>query len=256
MSTRQALVLRLTAPMQSWGVRGGFADYRDTATHPTRSGVLGLLGAALGQSRSEAPGPLTALDLTVRIDRPGTPMQDYQTIGGQSRTEVVPCANGHLRTGAVITRRAYLADAAFTVILTGPAALLRKVSDALDHPVHPPYLGRRACPPTEPYNLGIHQGSVTHLLKTTPLDRQKPRTDDSVTIYVIATITPDDPRVTHTLNDDPHGARHFAERALARSTLTLPAELCSGRGAAPRYTTLHEFRYGPPHSTDTPKPRS
>ncbi|MFF2041856.1 type I-E CRISPR-associated protein Cas5/CasD [Kitasatospora sp. NPDC058170] len=254
MSTRQALVLRLTAPMQSWGVRGGFTDYRDTAPHPTRSGVIGFLGAALGQPRDEAPGQLAALDIAVRVDRPGSLMEDYHTIGGQSPIEVVPCADGGRRAGAVITHRAYLADAAFTVVLTGPAALLRRACDALDRPVHPPYLGRRACPPAAPYNLGLQHGSVTHILKTAPLDQEPPHAEEPVTVDVITTIAPDDPRATHTLNDDPQGTRHFAERTLSRSTLTLPAALCIGRDATTRYTRLHEYRYSP--QPDPQKARS
>ena len=39
------LLLRLEAPLQSWGTRSRW-DVRDTATEPTKSGIIGLLGCA------------------------------------------------------------------------------------------------------------------------------------------------------------------------------------------------------------------
>jgi len=44
------LLLKLAAPMQSWGLASKF-DTRDTAREPTKSGVIGLLAAALGINR-------------------------------------------------------------------------------------------------------------------------------------------------------------------------------------------------------------
>ncbi|MGC0314896.1 type I-E CRISPR-associated protein Cas5/CasD [Kitasatospora acidiphila] len=241
--TDQILVLRLAGPLQSWGVRGGFAEYRDTVDHPTRSGVLGFLGCALGLPRGSAPGDLAELDLAVRVDRPGTPMEDYHTIGGQSLSEVVPSADGSRRRGAFLTRRAYRADAAYTVALTGPAALLHNLCDALDQPTYIPYLGRRACPPSAPYNLGIHPAGVDTVFTTAPLDRTAPRKKDTVTVDVIATVNPGDPAATHILNDNPLGQRRFTQRSLARTTLTLPADLCTGDNPTERYEKLHNYRY-------------
>ncbi|MGW4382461.1 type I-E CRISPR-associated protein Cas5/CasD [Kitasatospora sp. NPDC004531] len=247
--TDHVLVLRLAAPLQSWGVRAAFNEYRDSADHPTRSGVLGLLACALGHPRGSAPGDLAQLDLAVRVDRPGTPMEDLHTIGGQSRAGVVPSADGGTRPGAVLTRRAYLADAAFTVALTGPTALLRTVSDALDHPAYTPFLGRRACPPAAPYNLGIHPGGPAAVFATAPLDRDARPGETTVTVDTITTVAHDDPTATHTVNDDPHGGRRFRQRTLARTTLTLPADLCVGSDAGERYERLHHYRH---HHTSPP----
>ena len=47
MSTDACLALLLDAPMQSWGHASRF-ERRTTALHPTRSGIFGLLAAALG----------------------------------------------------------------------------------------------------------------------------------------------------------------------------------------------------------------
>ena len=47
MSSNAWLALLLDGPMQSWGHASRF-ERRTTALHPTRSGVLGLIAAALG----------------------------------------------------------------------------------------------------------------------------------------------------------------------------------------------------------------
>ena len=44
------LLLRLCGPMQSWGVQSRFS-VRDTGLEPSKSGVVGLLAAALGRPR-------------------------------------------------------------------------------------------------------------------------------------------------------------------------------------------------------------
>ena len=64
------LLLRLAAPIQSWGVASKF-DTRDTAREPSRSGVIGLLSAALGRSRTDNLDDLKTLRFGVRIDRTG-----------------------------------------------------------------------------------------------------------------------------------------------------------------------------------------
>ena len=47
------LLLRLSAPLQSWG-SGSVYDNRETDDMPTKSGVTGILAAALGRKRGES----------------------------------------------------------------------------------------------------------------------------------------------------------------------------------------------------------
>ena len=58
------------APMQSWGTKSQFAS-RDTAMEPTKSGVVGLLAAALGVPREEDDDiqRLARMRMGVRVDR-------------------------------------------------------------------------------------------------------------------------------------------------------------------------------------------
>lgn len=76
------LLIRLAAPMQSWGTASRFAAYRDSHGRPGKSGVIGLCAAALGRDRDDDIGDLAALRFGVRADRPGIPVRDYHTVGG------------------------------------------------------------------------------------------------------------------------------------------------------------------------------
>ena len=66
--------------MQSWGTRSKFDD-RDTDLEPSKSGVIGLVCAALGVTRddTERTLELAALRLGVRVDHPGILRTDYHT---------------------------------------------------------------------------------------------------------------------------------------------------------------------------------
>ncbi|MGW9430065.1 type I-E CRISPR-associated protein Cas5/CasD [Streptomyces decoyicus] len=78
--TGHVLLVRLAAPLQSWGVVSRFSR-RDTHSRPTKSGVIGLCAAALGHDRSEDLGELAAVRFGVRADHPGTPVRDYHIVG-------------------------------------------------------------------------------------------------------------------------------------------------------------------------------
>ena len=48
----KSVLLRLEGPLQSWGAQGRFG-IGDTDREPSKSGVLGLVGAALGTVRND-----------------------------------------------------------------------------------------------------------------------------------------------------------------------------------------------------------
>jgi 5-methylcytosine-specific restriction endonuclease McrA len=59
-------------------------------------------------------------------------------------------AKGKTKSGAMLTRREYLADASFLVALQGDPELVRDLHQAVLHPAWPMYLGRKSCPPSLP----------------------------------------------------------------------------------------------------------
>lgn len=139
------LLLRLAGPMQSWGTTSRF-DERDSQLEPSKSGVLGLVCAALGRDRAEPVDDLACLKMGVRVDREGLLMRDYQTATG-----VVTAAGKVDMDRTVISPRYYLADAAFLVGLEGDdRGLLQRIHAALAAPVWPLALGRKSFPPGEP----------------------------------------------------------------------------------------------------------
>jgi len=148
------LLLRLAGPMQSWGVQSRFT-VRDTGLEPSKSGVIGLLCAALGRPRHEPVDDLSALTLGVRVDREGFLKMDYHTAGGSHRQGDrygVAKADGG-KPDTVISQRYYLADADFLVGLEGEEQLLRRLDSALACPVWPLYLGRKAFVPGGPVRI-------------------------------------------------------------------------------------------------------
>ena len=76
------LLLRLAAPLQSWGADSKF-EIRKTNREPTKSGVIGLLAAALGLRRdeTEALQRLNRLRFGVRVDQEGSLLVDFHTAG-------------------------------------------------------------------------------------------------------------------------------------------------------------------------------
>ncbi|SRR5258708_3302377 len=139
------LLLRLAGPMQSWGTTSRF-DQRDTGKEPSKSGVVGLLAAALGIDRENWADlePLTRLSMGVRHDRPGVPKRDYQTA-----QNIISADSSKMHETAVTTRD-YLADAAFLVGLEGQdRSLIQRMHSALRDPVWPLALGRKSHVPSE-----------------------------------------------------------------------------------------------------------
>jgi len=163
-----ALLLRLCGPMQAWGTQSRFT-VRDTGLEPSKSGVIGLICAALGRPRSESVDDLAALRMGVRVDWEGLMKREYQTAGGVHRKGDkygVITAEGK-PGGTVISNRYYLANSDFLVGLeaqdeTG-GSLLRKVNAALGSPHWQLFLGRKACPPSVRVRLPNEQGLVENL---------------------------------------------------------------------------------------------
>ena len=132
------LLLRLAGPLQAWGVKSRFT-VRSTELAPTRSGIIGMLSAAIGRRRTDPIEDLLSLRFGVRKDQPGRVIRDFHTARSLDGKDSMPLSN-----------RYYLADAVFLAGIEGDRPLLEGIDEALHHPAFPLYLGRRSCPPTPP----------------------------------------------------------------------------------------------------------
>lgn len=169
------LLLRLVGPMQSWGTTSRF-DQRDTGKEPSKSGVIGLLAAALGIDRENWTDlePLTRLSMGVRHDRAGVPKRDYQTAGCAATDTIIKADGTPSKNGGVVSQRFYLADAAFLVGLEcDERSLLEQLHVALRNPVWPLALGRKSYVPSESIWIedGLRGCFASRRFGTVALDR-------------------------------------------------------------------------------------
>lgn len=145
------LLLCCDAPLQSWGLRARW-DVRDSADEPTKSGVIGLLGCALGYPVGDER--LEQLDqvlhMGVRVENPGSKLIDFQTVLGVMRTAAGGVKGKPDDPNTIVSPREYVQDAIFLVGLEGPRTILEECASALKSPRWPVYFGRKACVPSRP----------------------------------------------------------------------------------------------------------
>lgn len=158
------LLLCLAGPMQSWGVQSRFS-IRETGLEPSKSGIIGLLCAALGRPRTAPLDDLAAMQMGVRVDREGRLTYDFHTA-----QNLLKAAGGIKDTEP--SRRYYLADARFLVALQSEDyTLLATLHNALADPVWPIYLGRKSFVPSLPVWLPdglLAEGEMLDCLKHYP----------------------------------------------------------------------------------------
>lgn len=234
--TVRTLLLTLAGPQQAWGSRSRFAT-RGTERAPTRSGVLGLVAAALGMDRTDPLDRFAPIRFGVRIDQPGSIERDFQT----ART-----LDG--KTSMPLSQRYYLADAVFVVGLESEdEALLEGIRSAIRRPRYPLFLGRRAFPPAGPIPAAIVDGSLLEALETAPWQASPhARRTASPTLEILLDTLPEEP-ADLSLEDDPisfdprrrrHGWRDIR-------ILTVPTPGAETEAAPPHSPRIRRF---------TPKP--
>lgn len=201
------LLLRLEGPIQSWGITGRIS-VRDAGNEPSKSGVVGLLAAALGRDRSEDVSDLAALRMGVRVEREGKLDVDYSsTLSWRANN----AKKNDLRK--VLIWRYFLADAAFLVGIEGDAPFLKELHNALRNPHWPLCLGRKACSPSVPVWMpdAVVEDTLENALTAHP--RRDPDEDYPLR-YVIERLDGQELRM-----DNPLGNRRFAPRWVRTSYL-------------------------------------
>lgn len=218
--------------MQAWSTQSKLG-IRDTDREPGKSGVLGLLGAALGMDRSDDQqlARLCALSLAVRVDRPGSLLRDYHTTGGgrfRGRDDYFV----HEEKNCIPSERYYLQGACFTVALAGDEALVEQAGAAVRSPRWPIFLGRRSCPPATPPFLGIVEGDARTAVRAAPLLPPEGRGSDR-RLRLVVEASPGEggePRydvpISFRIGDRRHGVRYVKTEwlDLPESEATSPLE--------------------------------
>lgn len=210
--------MQLAGPLQAWGASARFAR-RTTEQAPTKSGVIGLLAAALGRRRTDDVADLAALRFGVRVDQRGVPVRDYQTAHHFESGRSMP-----------VSERFYLADAVFIAVVEGNGELIDRLHRALRAPVFLPYLGRRSCPPSRPIELGVHHDqTLDERLEDEPwrasLWHQRSNHESTVRLETIVQANGKDGPVD-TLRDQPLSFdprhRRYALRGIKRDHVKIP----------------------------------
>jgi len=177
------LLLRLAAPLQSWGVESKF-ERRLTSRTPSKSGVIGICAAAFGYKRNDVVnlGKFANLKFGVRIDRPGSLLKDFHMAhdevfwNPEDRSKINQTLTQiNKNKTSFLTTRYYLADAAFLAGLEGEDGFLSEIDKAIKEPMYPLFLGRRSCPPEGRVSLGIVPDCLVDALSKQPYVVSQPR---------------------------------------------------------------------------------
>ena len=202
------LLLRFAAPMQAWGADSRF-DIRKTNREPTKSGVVGLLAAALGLQRDAPLNELTALRMGVRVDREGVLLRDFHMVHGEK--------------SSYVTTRYYLCDAVFLVgVFSKDEVLMRRLEEAVRCPAFQLFLGRRSCPPEGRVCLGLRAMTLEDALTSEPILAAHGAFQQNERLRMVL----EDPRGTARLRDMPISFspfdRQYGYRAARETWLDQP----------------------------------
>ncbi len=169
---RGYLLFQLYGPLAAWG-EPAVGEARHSATHPSRSALLGLLAAAAGLRRDNAEGQRRlseSLRFGIKTLAMGSVLKDYHT------TQVPPQERkihhyhtrrdelGSGRLGTILSSREYRQDGLWLVAAwsNSDSAIytLDELAKYLATPVFHLYLGRKSCPLGLPLNPRVIQAET------------------------------------------------------------------------------------------------
>jgi len=166
MSSRY-LIITLAAPIASFGELAGH-ERRGGRERPGKAAIIGIVGAALGIRRDNQEGQealRTGYDVAVRVDNPGTAMQDFHTAMyvptariKRPRTRALALQALKAKDNPEITRRDYRMDVSYRVAIEAmPDARwsLEELASSFERPQFALYLGRKSCPLSLPFDPWI-----------------------------------------------------------------------------------------------------
>lgn len=154
-------LFRLYAPLVSWGETAiGFE--RRSSTHPTKSAITGLIGAALGINRDDEENQkelTNSLGIGIKIISSGGVLKDFHTVGDvkEDKKQKYYTRKDELsaplnKQSTVLSSRTYRTDSLYiiSIWLNNDFFNLENIREALIQPAFHLYLGRKSCPPALP----------------------------------------------------------------------------------------------------------
>ena len=217
---KSILFLRLEGPLQAWGERSKW-DYRDTAMCPTKSGVVGLIGCAMGIERNseELASISDGIRIAIRIDRQGIVMTDFHTVRPTLPDGVIVNSEGKVKSKAntIVSKRQYLQDASFLVAIEGERKLLYRIGEAMENPKWVIFLGRKSCVPSMPVYQGVKEGYSSLEDAICQFQLPEKSDDNSKILYEIDSSDDEGYLRSDCINKD--GKRSFSNRRVKLKTM-------------------------------------
>ncbi len=126
----------------------------------------------------------------------------------------------------VVSERFYLADASFLVAVQAKPQWIARLSQALQDPTWPFFLGRKSCPPVTPVFDGEGNfPSIEEALKAIPAQLRKPDGSKEIRLRAVLECKRDDENATRRRDEiDSRMRRTFHPRYVREELLTVPVQ--------------------------------
>ena len=166
------LKLILKSEMMSFGLPNYWLNEKNTNYTPTKSAIIGMIGAALGIQRGDSELEELSHSLTIYLNKKTNQsvsiLTDFQTERPEKDITMrefiqnsfkmptnkrTPTADGKKKDMPLpLTNKEYIQNGYFELFVEGNQNLLTEINHAFDFPIYPLYFGRRNCLPTMKIN--------------------------------------------------------------------------------------------------------
>ncbi len=189
----KTLILK-TQGMSAYGLQT--FDIQRKANHfPTRSAVIGMLGAALGIERARYNELYTLskrLKIAVQVNNAGQKIVDYHTV------QNFRSPKGKIQKGTKPTYREYWCDSEHTFAIAADDETIDVLTAKIKSPVFTVFQGRKSCPLTRPlFEVVLQEENPIDALKVYGKSGQifsDVSGDNQVAIVQVRDLTTDLPR--------------------------------------------------------------
>lgn len=141
----KTLILK-TEGMSAYGLQT-FDVHRKVSYFPTRSAILGMLGAAMGITHGqyqELYALSQKLKVAVQVNNCGEKIVDYHTV------QFFRSPLGKIQKSTKPTYREYWCDSKHTFAIAADDEIINVLADKVKNPVFTLFYGRKSCPLTRP----------------------------------------------------------------------------------------------------------